>query len=95
MKFLRGFLAFVLFLLVVLTWQQNRTPEDSEVMQPKYERSTLKGRDFIYYTIQPGDTLSLLERKFRIPDRDAIQELNPELNPEDLPVNRQIKIPLQ
>jgi hypothetical protein len=95
MKFFRGFLGLVLLILVILNWQQNRRTNDSEVIQPKYERSTLQGRDFIYYTIQPGDTLSMLERKFRIPHRNAIEELNPGINPEDLPVNRQIKIPLQ
>lgn len=95
MKFFRGFLTFVLFVLVVLTWEQSRDSNDPDVIQPKYERSTLEGRDFIYYTIQPGDTLSMLERKFRIPDRNAIEELNPGINPQDLPVNRQIKIPLQ
>jgi LysM domain len=95
MKFLRGFLGFILFMLIVLTWEQNRNRNESEVIQPKYERSTLDGRDFVYYTVQPGDTLSMLEKKFRIPTREAIQDLNPDLNPEDLPVNRQIKIPLK
>ena len=95
MKFFRGFLSFLLLFLVVLTWEQNRNSKDPEVIQPKYERSTLEGRDFIYYTIQPGDTLSMLERKFRIPNRNGIEELNPGLNPQDLPVNQQIKIPLQ
>ena len=95
MRFLRGFLAVFLLVLVLLAWEQNRKTNQSGVIQPQYERSTLEGRDFVYYTVQPGDTLSMLEKKFRIPTRDAIQELNPELNPEDLPVNRQIKIPLQ
>ncbi len=95
MKFLRGLLAFLLFLLVALAWDQNRKTNQSEVIQPKYERSTLEGRDFVYYTVQPGDTLSMLEKKFRIPSRNAIQELNPDVNPQDLPVNQQIKIPLQ
>lgn len=95
MRILRGFLGFALFVLVVLAWEQNRAQSGGEVIVPEYERSTLKGRDFVYYTIQPGDTLSMLEKKFRIPDRDAIQKLNPELDPQDLPVNKQIKIPLQ
>jgi LysM repeat protein len=95
MKFLRGFLGFLLFLLVALNWEQNRHRNESEVIQPQYERSTLEGRDFVYYTVQPGDTLSMLERKFRIPTREAIQNLNPDLNSEDLPVNKQIKIPLK
>ncbi|MGH9858311.1 MAG: LysM peptidoglycan-binding domain-containing protein [Acidobacteriota bacterium] len=95
MKFLRGFLAFILFILVVLTWEHNRNTGDRDVIVPEYERSTLEGRDFVYYTVQPGDTLSMLEKKFRIPNRDAIQELNPDIDPRDLPVNKQIKIPLQ
>jgi hypothetical protein len=95
MKFLRGFLAFILFILVILAWEQKRNISDRDVIVPKYERSTLEGRDFVYYTVQPGDTLSMLEKKFRIPNRDAIQELNPDVDPRDLPVNKQIKIPLQ
>lgn len=95
MKFLRGFLAVILFVLLVLAWDQKRNTSDPDVLAPKYERSTLEGRDFVYYTVQPGDTLSMLEKKFRIPDQDAIQELNPDLDPRDLPVNKQIKIPLQ
>ena len=95
MKFLRGFLAFILFILVVLAWEQKRNTTERDVIVPKYERSTLEGRDFVYYTVQPGDTLSMLEKKFRIPHRDAIQELNPDVDPRDLPVNKQIKIPLQ
>ena len=95
MKFFRWLLASILLIFLVLAWEQNRATNSSEVIQPQYERSTLKGRDFVYYTIQPGDTLSLLERKFRIPTRRAILELNPDLNPDELPVNRQIKIPLQ
>ena len=95
MKFIRGFLASILFILVVIAWEQKRNTTDPDVIVPKYERSTLEGRDFVYYTVQPGDTLSMLEKKFRIPHRDAIQELNPDLDPRDLPVNKQIKIPLQ
>jgi LysM repeat protein len=95
MKFLRGFLAVILFILVALAWEQKRNSNDEEVIVPQYERSTLEGRDFVYYTVQPGDTLSMLEKKFRIPNRDAIQELNPNVDPRDLPVNKQIKIPLQ
>ena len=95
MKFLRGFLGAILFVLLVLAWDQKRHTTDPDVLVPKYERSTLEGRDFVYYTVQAGDTLSMLEKKFRIPDQDAIQALNPDLNPRDLPVNKQIKIPLQ
>jgi LysM domain len=95
MKFLRWFLGFVLFGFAMLAWDQNRKNFNHVVIQPKYERSNLEGRDFVYYTVQSGDTLSTLEKKFRIPTRHAIQELNPDLNPEDLPVNRQIKIPLR
>ncbi|MCI0603952.1 LysM peptidoglycan-binding domain-containing protein [bacterium] len=95
MKFFRGFLGFILFVLVALTWEQNRNRNESEVIQPQYERSTLEGRDFVYYTVQPGDTLSMLEKKFRIPTREAIRDLNPDINSEELPVNKQIKIPLK
>jgi LysM repeat protein len=95
MKFFRGFLGFILIVLIVVAWEQNRQINRLQVIQPKYERSTLEGRDYVYYTIQPGDTLSVLEKKFRIPTRNAIQELNPDLDPGDLPVNKQIKIPLK
>ena len=95
MKFLRWFLGFILFMLTVLAWQGMRSTHQKEVIQPKYERSTLEGRDFVYYTVQPGDTMDMIERKFRIPTREAIETLNPGLDPEKLPVNQQIKIPLR
>jgi hypothetical protein len=94
-KFLRWFLGFILFTLAILAWQEGRTFDQKQVIRPKLERSTLEGRDFVYYTVQPGDTLAGLERKFRIPASEAIQTLNPDLNPQKLPVNRQIKIPLR
>jgi len=95
LKFLRWFLGFLLFFLAVLAWQENRVSNQGQVIRPKLERTTLEGRDFVYYTVQPGDTLASLERKFRIPGADGIQAMNPGLNVQKLPVNRQIKIPLR
>lgn len=95
MKFLRWFLGFILFMLTVLAWQGLRSEGQKQVTLPKYERSTLEGRDFVFYTVQPGDTMDMLERKFRIPTRDAIETLNPGIDPQKLPVNHQIKIPLR
>ena len=95
MKFLRWFLGCVLFMLTFLAWQENRSDDQRQVIQPKLERSTLDGRDFVYYTVQGGDTLDSVARKFRIPTQQAIESLNPGLNPQKLPVNHQIKIPLR
>jgi LysM repeat protein len=95
LKFLRWFLGFILLMLTVLALQGTRSSDRKEVIQPKYERSTLEGRDFVYYTVQPGDTLEMLQRKFRIPTREAIETLNAGLNNEKLPIHHQIKIPLR
>lgn len=94
MRILRWFLGFLLFILAFVALENRKATNSVEVVAPKYERTTLKGRDFVYYTVQPGDTLSMLERKFRIPARESILALNPGLNPDDLPVSKQIKIPL-
>ena len=95
MKFLRWFLGFILCTLTFLAWQESRSVDQKQVVQPKLERSALEGRDFVYYTIQAGDTLDGLARKFRIPAREGILTINPGLNAGKLPVNQQIKIPLQ
>ena len=95
MKFLRWFLGFILLMLTLLAWQEGRPADESQVTQPKLERSTLEGRDFVYYTVQAGDTLDLLARKFRLPTPEAIESINPGLNAQKLPVSRQIRIPLR
>jgi LysM domain-containing protein len=95
LKFLRWFLGFILLVLTLLAWQEGRSVHLKQVIEPKLERSTLEGRDFVYYTVQAGDTLDSLARKFRIPTADAIQAQNPGLNPAKLPVSKQIKIPLR
>ena len=95
MNFLRWFLGFVLFLLTFLAWQESRSVDSKQVIQPKLERSTMEGRDFVYYTVQGGDTLDSVARKFRIPDSEAILSLNPGMNRDQLPVNHQIRIPLR
>jgi LysM repeat protein len=82
-------------MLTVLALQSARTADQKEVIQPHYERSTLEGRDFVYYTVQPGDTIEMLQRKFRIPKRETIEVLNMGLDTEKLPLNHQIKIPLK
>ena len=95
MRFLRWFLGLILLMLTVLALQGARSVDQKEVLQPKYERSTLEGRDFVYYTVQPGDTIEMLQRKFRIPTREAIEALNSGMDFQKLPINHQIKIPLR
>ena len=95
MKFLRWFLGLILLMLTVLALEDTRSSDRKEVIQPRYERSALEGRDFVYYTVQPGDTIDILQRKFRIPTREAIETLNSGINGEKLPIHHQIKIPLR
>lgn len=94
-KILRGFIAFCLILLVLLIedWQANRT--SNAVMQPQYEQAPLEGRDFVYYTVQPGDSIYSIQKKFRVASEDSILKMNPELDPDRLPTTAEIKIPLQ
>jgi len=94
MKYLRWFLGFILIVLLILLYDYRRESRPLQMIEPRYESSMLEGRDYVYYTVQSGDTLPLLERKFRIPSQEAILELNPGIDPDNLPVNRQIKIPL-
>jgi len=84
-----------LLLMIALVRDNQQTRTSIQVLSPKYEKSTLQGRDYVYYTILSGDTLPLLERKFRVTSRKAILDLNPDLDPDNLPVNHRIKIPLQ
>jgi LysM repeat protein len=97
MNFLRGFSGFILLLLLALPakpFRQNPEPIVSTV-KSENDLQPLNDRNFVYYTIQPGDTLSLLARKFRIASSAAILDLNPGLNEDRLPVSERIKIPLE
>lgn len=94
-KILRGFIGFLLIMLVLVIedWQSNRPP--NTVIQPQYEQTPLENRDFVYYTLQPGDSLYSVQKKFRVATLDSIYKMNPDIDPEQLPPNAQIRIPLQ
>ncbi len=96
MKFLRWLLGLFLFFLVAASFDARKhDPESMPIARAIYDHTPLQGRDFVYYTIQAGDTLASLERKFRVPSERAIMSLNPDVDPDRLPVNHRIKIPLQ
>ena len=95
MRFLRWSFAIMMILLLFVARDHQNKIRSPQIIQPNYEQTSLQGRDFIYYTIQPGDTISLIERKFRVISRESILSLNPEIDPDRLPVKRRIKIPLQ
>jgi LysM repeat protein len=88
-------LAFFLLLMIVVVHDQQQTGNAIRVIAPNYEKSALEDRDYVFYTIQSGDTISMLERKFRVASPDAILKLNPDLDPDHLPVDQRIKIPLE
>ena len=97
MSFFRGFLGFVLLLLLAIPgkpFRQDPTPVLSVAVLQK-NLKPLDGRDYVYYTVQPGDSLSLLARKFRIASTASVLEMNPGLNEDRLPLNERIKIPLE
>ena len=96
MKFFRWFLG-ILLLLVIFS-AQSEIRRNFRAMQPAIplkETLPLEGRDFIYYTVQPGDTLTVLQKKFRVSSEDSILELNPDLNRDHPSPNHRIKIPMQ
>jgi LysM repeat protein len=96
MKFLRWFLIFFLLLLILSARTvQNQAAHSRDPAQPQREATSLEGRDYVYYTVQAGDTLAMLTRKFRVPSEDSILQINPDLKGDRLPVNKRIKIPLQ
>jgi LysM repeat protein len=58
------------------------------------EAPPLEGRNFVYYTVQPGDSLASVERRFRISSIEAILDLNPDLDSGRLQPGRRIRIPI-
>jgi hypothetical protein len=95
MKFFRWFLGIVL--LLVIFSAQSEIRQNFHPMQPalpQKENLLLEGRDFVYYTVQPGDTLGILRKKFRVPSEDSILQLNPEIKHDQLSPNQRIKIPI-
>lgn len=83
-------------LLLVLILAGNRATENGDPLEAeRYERSPLPERDFVFYTVQPGDTLSMIERKFRTSSRETVLALNPDVDPDRLPAGKRMKIPLQ
>jgi LysM repeat protein/ABC-type branched-subunit amino acid transport system substrate-binding protein len=61
--------------------------DDPEI--PDNERDNDK---YIYHTLQPGETVFALSRKYNIPE-ESIIESNPDVNVFDLPVGSEIAIP--
>ena len=94
MKYLRFFLGLFLCLLI-LSFPRHKQHTHPTVAEPQFEQAPLEDRDYVFYTVQSEDTLTTVLRKFRVPSEDAILKLNPDLDPDRLPVNQQIKIPLQ
>lgn len=94
MKFLRGLLGLFLLLLVVSAERQPASTYSSAVVEAEKNQVPLQGRNYVYYTVQPGDTLALIERKFRIASPDKLLQLNPDLDSGKLDINSRIKIPL-
>jgi hypothetical protein len=93
MKFLRGALAF--FLCLLLLSFASRDKAEPTAANPEFDQAPLADRDFVFYTVQPGDTLQGVTRRFRVMSEDQILALNPHLDADKLPVNERIKIPLE
>jgi LysM repeat protein len=93
LRFLRGLVIVGLLLLVVAGI--DTSDDATAILQPQYERTSLPGRDFVYYTVQPDDSLNLVVRKFRVSSVEAILALNPQLEDDRLTAGDRIKIPLQ
>jgi hypothetical protein len=96
MNFLRWFLGILL--LLIMFSAQSEIRKNFHPMQPalpQKENLLLEGRDFVFYTVQPGDTLAVVQRKFRVPSEDSILQLNPDLKRDHLTPNHRIKIPMQ
>ena len=96
MTFLRWLLVILLFLMLLAVPHSGKHNGPSfQVAAIQYERAPLEGRDYVLYTVQVGDTMESLERRFRVPSMEAILKLNRDLDPDHLPIDEQIKIPLQ
>lgn len=94
MKFLRSVLIVALLLLILSGLKS--ADDTTGVLQPQYERASLPDRDFVYYTVQPGDSLGLIARKFRVSTSRAILAANPKLDDDErLETGERIRIPLQ
>lgn len=95
MKFLRALLGLFLLLLLISAERQPASMYSSAAVEAEKNQDPLKGRNYVYYTVQSGDTLALIERKFRIASTDKLLQLNPNLDSGKLETNRRIKIPLE
>ena len=84
----------LLILLLVAVPITNRDTRAVRSVAPQHNTSQLEGRDFVYYVIQPGDTMNSLEHKFRVASESRIVDLNPGLATDRLPTGHRIKIPL-
>jgi len=96
MNFLRfmGFLLLGLLLITVKSPLPERKWNFSKTAAVEFERTALPDRDFVYYTVKSGDTLSVIMMKFRVVSQDVILEMNPSLDVNRLKAGTQIKIPL-
>ncbi len=97
MNILRALFAFF---LVLLLFSYDRKGEQYAgvpaqlTASTRYQQTPIEGRNFVYYTVQPGDSFNLILRKFRIASGQAVLALNPGLSVEHLSANERIKIPL-
>ncbi len=96
MKALRWLVGFFLLLLLFAYDGRSVQGRDPASLQPstRYEQTPIEGRNYVYYTVQPGDSFNIILRKFRIGSSQAVLDLNPGLNPDRLSPNERIKIPL-
>ena len=94
MRYLRVALGFFLFLLL-LAFANHHEETDFSPASAEFDQAPLAGRDYVFYTVQPGDTLQSVTRRFRVMSEDAILAINPDIDEDRLPVNERIKIPLQ
>src|SRR5262249_25888516 len=82
-KFLRILLA-IFFVVLLITAPRLQSTTSRQTVAGQQQAKPLQGRNFVYYTTQAGDTLSTLERKFRVSSQQAILDMNPGLNSEKL-----------
>jgi hypothetical protein len=98
MRFLRALGA--LLLLVLLFSYNSRSAQDPAAAAGfshpsiRYEQTPIEGRNFVYYTVQNGETFSQVLRKFRVASARKVLDLNPDMDADHLPTGFRLKIPL-
>lgn len=96
MTYLRWLMGIALIGLFILV----KPPESPDTLQSvsaqlEFDDSPMEGRDYVYYVVQPGDTVYGLVQKFRISTEESILQMNPHLRSERLTANERIRIPLE